>query len=183
VPFSPTFEGPIEGYVMNFIHAHQWRAQRDYNRDDLRQESYLVYMRVCSKYPDLEGPAHFMALFKSAWFNHFTNLANKDTQARFMVQPAVHQAADGDTYVADVSGDRDNDGYLAVLLKQAPREISMVLALFLNAPQEMLDVVLGSWNGRDKRCRSGGSRKVCQALGIPEDRDVLKAVEEYFKHS
>lgn len=180
--YSPAFEGPVEGYVMNFINKHQWRVARAYQREDLKQEAYLIFLRCVGKYPDLETPQHFMALFKTAWFHHFTDLANEDTASRILVQAPVVSTEEG-TVTFDVAGDTEHDGYLAILLEQAPREISMVLNLFLNAPQEILDIALGSWNGRDRRCKAGGSKKICQMLGLPQTRDVLKEVEDYFQHT
>lgn len=178
--YSPIFEGPVEGFVMNFLAKNYWRVERTMTREDVKQEAYEIFLRVTRKYPSLETPQHFMALFKSAWFNHFTDRANEDTRSRIMVQPAIYVDESGAEVIFENTGDTDNDGALAIMLRQAPREISMVLNLFLNAPQEFLEVALAGWQGRDRRCKAGGSRKICQMLGIPEDRDVLKAVEEYF---
>lgn len=182
--YSPAFEGPIEGYIMNFINKNCWKVARAYQREDLKQEAYLIFLRCVGKYPDLETPQHFMALFKTAWFHHFTDLANEDTASRIMVSPVYKTTEDGTTEVVyEAPGDSEHDGYLSMLLEQAPREISMVLNLFLNAPQELLDLALGSWNGRDRRYKAGGSQRICQMLGLPQNRDVLKEVEEYFQHT
>ena len=181
MPYSPTFKGAIEGYVANFAAKHGWRVSRLHQRDDIMQEAYLIFDRCVKAYPDVETPQHFMALFKRAWFNHFTDMANDDTRSRVMVQHTDFEADDGGLVAAEYVGELDGDGYLATMLRQAPREISMVLNLFLNAPQEMLDVALGAWSGsRDKRCKAGGSKRICQMLGLDPNRDVMKAVEEYF---
>lgn len=181
--YSPAFEGPIEGYVMNFINKHCWKVARAYQREDLKQEAYLIFLRCVGKYPDLETPQHFMALFKTAWNRHFIDLANEDTASRILVQAPVATMEDGYEVPYEIAGDTDHDGHLSLLLEQAPREISMVLNLFLNAPQEILDLSLGSWNGRDRRYKAGGSQRICQMLGLPQNRDVLKEVEEYFQHT
>lgn len=183
MPFSPAFKGPVEGYIANFAAKHGWRVSRLYQRDDIMQEAYLIFDRVVKAYPKVETPQHFMALFKRAWFNHFTDLSNEDTRSRVLVQHTEFEVDDGEAIAVDYVGDLDGDGYLATMLRQAPREISMVLNLFLNAPQEMLDIALGSWaGGRDRRCTAGGSKRICQMLGLDTSKDVMRAVEEYFQH-
>lgn len=180
--YFPEFKGPVEGYAVNSARQNVWRVRRLYDIDDLKQEAYEVFLRVASRYQDLEGPAHFMALFKTAWNNHITDLARKDTASRIIVQETHDDCYAFETNVAipqNSIGDTDNDGYLATVLREAPREISMVLNLFLNAPQEILDIALESWQGRDFRKKTGGSLKICQLLGLDPNKDILKAVEDY----
>lgn len=181
VPFSPKFEGPIQGYAANFIAKNQWRVSRLYDRADLMQEAYIIYMRVVLRYPDIETPQHFMALFKRTWLNYFTDLANDDTRSRIMVQHTDLEDEDGFTTSPEPVGDLDQYGDLSIKLKQAPSEISMVLNLFLNAPQEILEIALGAWRGADKRCKAGGSKRICQVLGIDPSKDIMRAVEDYFR--
>jgi DNA-directed RNA polymerase specialized sigma24 family protein len=178
---TPVYDGPIAGYVVNFIRKNQWRTARTHEFDDLKQEAYIVFMRVAEKYPDMDTPQHFMALFKMAWTNHFTDLANKHTNQSFQVQMPVYRGEDGEEAMEmDMAGDLNNDGELAVLLNEAPSEVVAVLNLFLSAPQEILDMALASWRGRDKRCKTGGSSKICRLLGLPQDCDVMQKVHDYF---
>jgi len=72
---------------------------------------------------------------------------------------------------------------LAIMLRQAPREVIMVMNLFLNAPTEIAEVALSGWRGKDKRCRAGGSKQICKLLGLPLDLDVMQMVDDYFKPS
>lgn len=182
--YLPVFKGPVEGFIVNFINKNHWRVARIHDREDLMQDAHIVFLRVQLRY-QVETPQHFMALFVRTWLNHFTDLSRDDTASRIMVQhDYVGEVGEGYQSSWDVSGstvgDTNNDGYLATLIAQAPREVSMVLNLFLNAPQEILDVALSSWQGRDKRFKAGGSKKICKLLGLEPGLDVLKAVEEYF---
>lgn len=177
--FSPEFKGPIEGYVVNFMKKNLWRIERTMTRDDAMQDAYVVFLRVGNKYPDIEAPEHFMALFKTAWYRHFTDLANADTASRVLTHLVVRNE-DGAEVEHDPMGDLDNDGMLAVKIRQAPSEVTAVLNLFLSAPQELLEVALGAWNGPDKRCRAGGSERINKMLGLPLHVDALKAVHDYF---
>jgi len=178
--YKPEFTGPIEGWVVNFLTKHYWRVERSMDRDDAMQEAREVFLRISNHYAGkIETPQHFMSLFKTSWTNHFTDLANADTLRRCEISLTPGPEDDGD--VRDLPGVSDNDGALATLLRQAPDEVKMVLNLFLNAPQEILDMALGSWNGRDRRCRTGGSKKICQLLGLPEHLDVMQMTLDHFE--
>lgn len=177
--YTPIFPGPIQGWFVNYSRANYWKVKRTLPWEDLEQEAYVVFLRCKRKYPELDTPQHFMSLFQRAWINHFTDLANRDTQDRVVVSQ-IGESSDGSEISFESVGEVDNDGMLAIMIKEAPREISMVLNLFLNAPTELAEVALASWRGKDKRCTAGGSKRICQLLGLPLDYDVMGKVEEYF---
>jgi hypothetical protein len=174
--FAPLFPGPIEGWTVNFIRKQLWKVEASMEFADLMQEAYMVFLRVQQRYPDVETPQHFMALYKTSWFHHFTNLTLADSRQR-EVMPVSYSSLEG--HGAELLGSSDNDGYLRTLIRQAPREVALVFSLFLNAPSELVETALSSWQGRDLRRKDGGSRKICQLLGLPLDLDVMKMVEEY----
>lgn len=184
---TPEFKGPIEGYVVNFLRTNYWRIESSTPRQDAMQTAYMVFLRVRNKYKNIPMGPHFMSLFKMAWFNEFTDLANADTKLRQLVpfKSKGHQEDHGWSEVPGdpvntVIGELECDGYLAVKIEQAPSEVKAVLNLFLNAPVELLDMALRGWHGRNKKSRAGGSERINRLLGLPADRDVLKEVEDYF---
>ena len=174
--FVAEWGGPIEGYVVNYLTREHWKIARTCPREDAMQEAYCVFLRCKRKYPDVTEAKHFMALFKRAWFNHFTDLANADTERR--VEGPMPTGADGQEF--EQAGETDNDGSLAVAINQSPREVQMVLSLFLNAPQELIEMALGSWKGADRRFHDGGSEKINKLLGLPKGLDSVKLVVDYF---
>lgn len=178
--YKPAWKGPIEGYVVNFISRELWKVQATMERGDLIQEAWLVFDRVEKKYPGVDAP-HFMALFKTAWSRHFTDLANADTKQRTAMVPITARKDDEgqDMAIREPVGDLENDGVLATLLRQAPREVLTVLQLFLSAPQELLEIALDSWNADSQR-PGGGSARINRLLGFPTDYDAVGAVREYF---
>lgn len=179
--YKPQYDGPIAGWVVNHIQANFWRVARVMERDDLFQDAQEVFLRCAQRYPDMDTPQHFMALFQRSWSNHVHDLSTASTQRRAEVSMALKtEDSDESSFERDPVGELDNDGYLAVKLKQAPAEVKMVLNLFLNAPQEILEAALGSWRGRDRRCITGGSKKICRLLGLPDDLDVMQQVADYF---
>lgn len=174
--FTPEFKGPIEGFVVNFITKHAWKVARTVPREDLMQEAHVVFLRCRAKYVEVTEPKHFMALFKTAWLHHFTDLANADTAERCVYSSTPD---DGGVELERV-GELRNDGELAVRLRQAPHEVKLVLQLFLNAPQEILDLALHSWRATDKRMLNGGTGKINKLLGLPPGCNIHQMMEEYF---
>lgn len=171
------FKGPIEGYVVNHMAKNYWRVERSMSQLEVLQEAWLIFNKCSNHYADtVTEPQHFMALFKTAWERRFTTLTLIDTKHRH----ASINTDDGDAVDVETPGDLDNDGYLRVMISQAPREVSMVLSLFLNAPVELLDLAVAAWKDNGKRC-AGGNAHVAKLLGMPADSKPLDAVEDYFK--
>lgn len=166
------WKGPFEGYVANFIGAQFWRVKATMTADEVMQEAYIVFHRCGQRYPEVNAK-HFMALFKTAWHRRFTDLAWKDSAER----QAVESFGDSDESLV---GETDNDGMLATMLRQAPREIQMVLSLFLNAPAELVEIATQSWA---KNGSSHSSTKINALLGLPADQDTMSMVRDYFTES
>lgn len=179
--FKPTFEGPIEGYVVNGMRTNYFRVEASMTRQDYMQEAHLVFLE-CRRYYEgkVKEPQHFMALFKRAWSNRLADLSNADTAMRELFLPDHGRSGEAEEERPyEAMGELDNDGHLATLLRQAPREVGMVMNLFFSAPQELLEVALAPWRGQDRRCKGGGSERICKLLGLPKEMDVMQQVEEY----
>lgn len=178
--YIPTFEGAIEGWLHNFLTKNLWRVERTKDRDDCMQEAYCVFLRVAEAYPDVDGPAHFMSLFKTSWERAFHDFSTADTMVR-----AGELLNDGRPQLNEPMGDTCNEGELRVMLRQAPREVQMVLNLMLRAPQEILDIALAGFFPRDRRRRSGisaeASARINALLGLPLEMNTLERVREYFE--
>jgi hypothetical protein len=178
--YKPEWKGPMEGWVVNFLKTQMWRVAGTMEHADVMQEAYLVFLRCKKAYPKLDTARHFMALYKTAWQRQFTDFANADTASRVITEmPRIR--IDDDFVEYEPMGEADNEGYLAILLSEAPREVLMVMNLFLSAPQELIEIALSSWNGSDKRCKAGGSKRINQMLGLPPDLDVIKMTEDYIR--
>lgn len=180
--YIPTWEGEVEGWTVNHLTANLWRVQRTKDRDDCMQEAYCVFMRVVEKYPDVEAP-HFMALYKTAWTRAFHDFATEDSALRG--REVLHsQMERDDAKPMEAMGETHNEGELRVLLRQAPREVRMVLNLLLRAPQEILDTALRDWKPDDRRNSTGMNRaasmRVNALLGLPLERNTLQEVRDYF---
>lgn len=178
--YKPAFKGPIEGWTVNYTKPLFWRVESIMEWRDLLQEAYIVFMRCEARYPLLDTPQHFMSLYQRAWKNHLTDLSNEATRLRRFVSD-TSELEDGEVIPHEGVGDLDCEGALSILLRQAPDEVRRVINLMLNAPQELLDIVLADWKGHDARRKDGGGRRINRALGFPDHVDVYRMVEDYFR--
>lgn len=167
------YKGVVEGYVVNFLTRNYWRVQGSMDRDDVMQESYWVYLRVARKYPEVE-PKHLMALFKTAWGNHFTDLA-LGTSAQMKEENTI----DVPEQPIEVIGDFENAGFLRVLVQQAPAEVKQVLSLFLSAPSEVYALFFDV-NQREYNRYKNRNRTINRLLGFEKNRDIMGEVNTYF---
>ena len=177
--YKPEFSGPIEGYARNYIHANLWKVARTHNRDEMIQEAWIVFARCVELYPVIDTPQHFMALYKTALYRHVIDLAADATRVRSEVSESCFEREDEQAWSRQPIGDLDNEGQLRVLVRQAPREVKMVLSLFLNAPQELLDLATAAWEARGRR-RAEGNKMIGRLLGLPPGVDHIGQVEAHF---
>ena len=180
--YLPTFEGPIQGYAANNIQQNLWKVQPLYEREDMMQEAWLVFIRCAGKYPQLDTPQHFMSLFKMAWSRHVIDLAKKASAARRCSSATMLDREDGSAYQREVVGDFDNDGQLLTILRQAPREVMMVLNLLVNAPTELLELAQSSWDRRQKRGQKDPEKFVAECLGLDSESRPLQRTQEYLSN-
>lgn len=172
--YKPKYNGPIQGWAVNYSAANAWKVSAIMELDDLLQESYMIFLKCKARYPVLEEAKHFMALYKRAFTNHVTDLAELASRSK--------DETDHDISVIHMThcGETDNDGRLATLLRQAPREVQMVLNLMLNAPQELVDLTVAGWHTVDRRCTNGGAGRINAALGLDPKLNVMQMVHDYF---
>lgn len=175
----PEYSAAIKGYVINTIKANHWRVREIHEFEDLEQESMEVFLRLVSKYPLLDGPHHFMGLFKRAWSNRLNDLAVACGRARRCVPSSVLEDKDGDEFSREFVGELNNSGFLKIMIDQAPGEVKQVLSLFLNAPAELLEMATSSWKQAGRR-NEEGEAFVSRMLGLPKGSQPLKQVAEYF---
>lgn len=177
--YLPEFKGPVEGYVVNFLRGKMWRVSATHTREEMMQEAYIVFLRCAARYAArVENGAHFMSLFKTAWNNEFNDISQRATVAREPISENV-LTDEGDVEALDSVGDLDNDGSLAVMIKQAPKEVILVLTLFLVAPQEVVNLAMESWRSSGKY-RADGDKAISRMLGLPEGSTPMTDVKEYF---
>lgn len=178
--YVPEFKGEIEGYVVNSIARQAWRVAPLHDHEDLKQEAFIVFMRCAARYPILDEAKHFMALFKVAWANHLNDLSRKASRVRETQVLEADRAIDPAERALDEIGDLDNDGKLRTMIRQAPREILLVLNLFLNAPTELLDLATRAWEQSNRKAPGADNVMVSRLLGLDPTENVLQRTHDYF---
>lgn len=168
------FKGEIEGWTVNMLSKNHWRVASTMNWKETMQEAHCTFLHCRRKYGrTVKEAKHFMALYKTAWTNRMVDLAYEDTMHRAL-QPLPDDA------VYEPAGETDNDGFLAILIEQAPADIKLVVSMFLNAPQELLESVLRGWNAGGAEGSRSGSLRVNKLLGLPLEQPTMERVREYF---
>ena len=161
--WSPSWEGPIEGWAVNFIKNNKWRCDRLHDQDDLLQDAYLTYMKLVETYPRVIEPKHFMALFKAAMWNAMHDRARYKRRKRLVHEDTPKDVSE---FCEGRIGELTNYGYINVLLAEAPEELHMALALLEGSPEKLRGKV------NEQGQRENLNMKLRRILGLG-DVDVI----------
>ncbi len=181
--YSPMWEGPVEGYTVNFMKSNFWRVKAHMEYQDAMQEAKLVFVKLKRKYGRLSSPQHFMSLYKTTLKREFDELSTRDTKFRNEVNASQINSSENSEFTEvyyNQAGDLMNDGMLAIMIEQAPAEIKKVLKLFLETPVEFLDHLSSVWKKKGKY-NDFGNKHINEVLGMEEGTDVEKLLREYFQ--
>ena len=129
--WSPCWEGPTKQWAESFLRKNQWRADAIHSFDDLLQDSYLTFLKICNRYPRVMSQAHFMTLYRRAMVNEMHDRARYMQRKR---ERHVDTSIDASDLGVGRIGDVGHDGYLALLLEQAPEDVRLALALIGQNP-------------------------------------------------
>ncbi len=132
--WSPLWDGPVKHWAIKFNRDNQWRRERIHDDSDLLQDAYLVFMKICRRYPRVVEAAHFMALFKTALRNEWHDKSKRDGRKRACGQDLTEALAQ--LYAGRI-GELTNAGYASLLLAEAPDELKLALALLAEHPESL----------------------------------------------
>lgn len=177
--YKPKWEGAFEKFTRAFVARNLWKLTRTCTFEDAMQEASLVWLDCVQRYGSrVDNAAWFMSFYRRSLETRFIDLAATDTRHRqYVLLNDLGDDEDAEP-VPEAVGELENEGYLRLLVTQAPSEIRAVLTLLLNAPTEIATIVADAWTGRGKS-RSAGSKVLCRMLGIPERASLLEEVREY----
>lgn len=181
--FTPVFEGPIKGWAINYIHKNYWRVEKRFEFEELVQEAYVFFLVCKKKYPDVNTPQHFMALFKQCLINYFKTQSTKQSDANVVLDISSIRGGGGDSggsgeplsfedVLSRIPGNDPNLGEFSISTEQAPMEVKM----FLNALND--ENFLKTLQEKYKRTpqpkgfwiRETTNTKFCSALGLDPDK-------------
>lgn len=176
--YIPVFEGPLEGFAVNYITKNFWRVDSNiFDREDLLQEAHCLFLKMKGMYRKVDNPKWFMALYKVALINYINKLSNTKTE-RFGVEIFMEEDI-SDSHVIGIHKTH-NEGEMLSLLEKAPPEVRAVLSLFLEAPRELLEKITESWKNQGLR-KAEHNRHLGALLGYDSDQvDLIQSVRDYF---
>lgn len=173
----------MRSWTASYVKKNLWKvasARGDF--DDLMQDCWIVFHRCRTKYSGIvDNPAWFMSLYKRAIACEFIDMAKDATNNRHEIVMSNVGALneDGTTSfdLGEVVGELSNEGEMRVMIRQAPSEVRAVLAIMLNAPLEVLEMLQEAF--KTGAC-SKVNRRLCMFIGIEEETDLLGRVRDYF---
>lgn len=131
--WQPSWEGPTKVWARGFISHNIWRCDRVHDADDLLQDAYLTYLKVVTMYPRVRRQAHFMSLFRRAIHNEMHDRARYVMRKRELNEDTSVDACELPGRIGEVS----NEGYIAVLLEQAPEPVRDALICIAQNPASL----------------------------------------------
>ncbi len=167
LPWSPSWQGPVQQWSAKFIKANKWRCDRIYDFEDLMQEAHLIFLRISDKYPRIIEPRHFMGLYKVAlsnWFHDRASYMKRHGQA-------VDLGIDPMELCLGQTGELRHAGLLGLLLDEAPQELRLALALLAENPEALRSEIT-------KGQRENLNMKLRRILGLSETFDLKAALLE-----
>lgn len=177
----------IVGWIHNTARQHFWRVAYWYDLSDLIADGWLCYAKCRCRYArqvfdDRRNPTplerrKFMALVKSTYLRHITNLANRRTQLGEV--PAID--------IADVAQEVMAPAGLDALDKLLPPELHPLVEVMLKTDSKkrrtrLFYMPLASGGMRVKRLRKSRRETTneyfCRLLGLdPTKNDLAGMVE------
>ncbi len=129
--FVPKFNRSISGWSVKFIRKNLWRLHCQGDFDDMFQEAYLIFLVCAKKYGGgcAKNGAHFMALYKRAFINHFTDLTKKASKDRELLISNISERDGKEVNCFDMMpGSLPNEGEMRTYIRQCPKPMQMFIA-------------------------------------------------------
>ncbi|MCK5605898.1 hypothetical protein KAR91_28635, partial [Candidatus Pacearchaeota archaeon] len=79
--YKPSWEGAIEGFVINTINRSYWRFHNVMEYEDVLQEAKMLFVELSQRYAGVVNtPQWFMSLFKQSFVNRLHNFSTIATK-------------------------------------------------------------------------------------------------------
>lgn len=131
---------PFRSWAQAFVWKNQWRILHYIGGDfeDAMAECELFWVQCC-KFPNhvnITAPAQMMCRYKLWVTGQFHDYSTKDTRTRNTMETIAR-------YDLNIKSEAE----LTVKLDEASSDLKCVLDVFMNAPQEILDVLKQDTHG------------------------------------
>lgn len=165
-------------YVREVVSRTIWRMEGlGYSEEDVLHEAFFVYERCLTKYGTVLGDnGKLHPLFRVSISNFVTDLAAASTKKGSIVRRGVSL----EDLLGQEEGYTEGEGTLAILLKEAPKEILEVINLFFNTPAELMGEVSAFVSKKHSRGFKSNAF-LCKMLGYNRfKRNLVQETKDYF---
>lgn len=125
IAWKPEWTPKIEKWTTYHISRNIWRFDRIDGTDDLLQQARILFWELSLKYPSVNEPNHFFALYKTSLLRRFTDKAR--ARSRSIIEQNVSTDSSPEVLEAR-AGHAINAGQISLLLEEMPDELKTVLA-------------------------------------------------------
>jgi hypothetical protein len=159
---------------------HFWRVCRWYDLDDLVQDGYVQWQRVCNKYPDVTNRAHFMRLFMVTYTNHIHGLASFKKKQNDVCESDLTPNQEGEAIplMERLLSDESDYGSFMAMIKKAPEPITKLLSLM--ATEDGRNRLAAVYRRRANGTRETTNERLCRLTGCDASTDFEEVFREYF---
>lgn len=164
------------GWLYNTARQHYWRVASWYEFEDLVQDGFMHWARVCQRYPHLSSRLqharhrrNLMSLFQRTYMNHLNDLANERRRAPEVVP-------------LDTIADREACEFAELMqcCQEAPWPMNKVLAILLSdAGAQKLSA---AYRVRRDGTRETFNERLCRIAGLdPSPLDLPTQLKNYLQ--
>jgi hypothetical protein len=175
---GPEMDASAIRWLWKTARKNYWRVSHWYDLDDLVQDGYLHYARLCNKYPDIEIRAHIMGLFKRIYLNHIHDLSKRRTRGPVEVLECdllTRQTDSNDEspllWESLCAVDSEQDFF--DLIASAPTPVQQILNLFTTEASCKLLRAPYRWR---HGTRETFNERLCRMLGYSPDQIDLAGI-------
>lgn len=153
----PKWEPEIAGYTRNLLNKRKLTTDILNEQEDMMQDGYCLFLKLCHNYPRIVSPKQFMALYKTSLNNLIVTRLKREQRTNALFSFGV----DIDELL--VIGELPNSGELLHTISRGPEELLMFLNVFNN------NKALEKLREKSKigEPRKNLNTKVAEILGIP----------------
>lgn len=158
----------VRGWIFKTARENMWRVSSHIELSDLMQDGYLIWLKVCRRYPSVTEQKHRMALFKTSFTNHIHDLSKKRSRLELVREAELDVPMEAMIDGEDPTADPD----LAFIIKQLPPALARMLRRVIasNSPYRL----------RLDHTRETTNERLCRFAGLdPTKRDIQAAVQQY----
>ena len=164
----------VKSYTVSFIRKNKWKCDLILDNEDLLQEAYIIYMKICESYPNVKTPQHFMSLYKRALGNYIHDLY------RYKLRKAeIHKEVSTDEMWEAITRrliGYEHEGFLNALIAEAPEELKLILTAFEN--EEFLNDLKKPLRKRRKQKRKSYNQRICEYFDLDPKLDYLGQIKK-----